>query len=140
MRHQNLPVVKDYFVENERYYLVMDYIEGHDLETIMKEYPDGVPEKLVITWSIQILDALDYLHSQPTPVIYRDLKPGNIMLRTSDKRIMLVDFGIARPVVTGSLTSKTIVGTPAFAPEEIFQGCPEPRTDLYSLGGQCTHF
>lgn len=135
LRHPNLPVVKDYFVHQGRYYLVMDYIEGQDLETIMYSYGGkGVPEVEVIEWAIQILDALSYLHSQNPPIVYRDIKPSNIMIRTSDKRIMLVDFGIARPVATGSITSKTIVGTPAFAPEEIFQGSPEPRSDIYSLG------
>ena len=133
LRHPNLPVVKDYFVHSGRYYLVMDYIEGEDLETVMKKYK-GVPQEYVITWAIEILDALNYLHNQSPPVIYRDLKPPNIMIRHSDRRAMLIDFGIARTLDTEGQNTMTIVGTPVFAPEELIAGKPEPRTDLYSLG------
>jgi len=134
LRHANLPVVRDYFTEYSRYYIVMDYIEGSDLSSIIKRF-GAIPQEQVIEWSIQILDALDYLHSQPTPIIYRDLKPGNIMIRNSDKRAMLVDFGIARTIELGSDTIKTVVGTLVFAPEELLQGKVEPRSDIYSLGG-----
>ncbi|HPZ07720.1 MAG TPA: protein kinase [Candidatus Eremiobacteraeota bacterium] len=135
LRHPNMPIVKDYFIEHSRYYLVMDYIEGKDLETIIQGYfPVGVPIDKVIHWSLQILDALDYLHSQSPPIVYRDLKPGNIMLRNSDEKLMLIDFGIARRVFPGSQTTKTSVGTPVFAAEELFYGKPEPRSDIYSLG------
>ena len=133
LRHVNLPVVIDYFIEAGRYYIVMDYVEGKDLETIMRSYR-RVPENLVIEWSKQILDALYYLHSQSPPLIYRDMKPGNVMLRTSDNRILLVDFGIARAVVRDSENIMTVIGTPAYAPDELFQGKPEERSDLYSLG------
>jgi len=135
LRHPNLPGVRDYFVESGRYYLVMDYIEGRDLETVMKDYEWGrVPENLVIEWAIQVLDALEYLHSRNPPVIYRDLKPNNVMLRNSDNKIILIDFGIARTVQPGSDTTKTSIGTPAFAPGEVFEGKPESRSDIYSLG------
>jgi len=130
LRHINLPGVIDYFIEAGRYYLVMDYIEGKDLKTILQNYGErGVPENLVIEWSKQVLEALEYLHSQSPPIVYRDLKPCNIMLRSSDNRIMLVDFGIARTVKPGSDTTKTVIGTPAFAPRELFGGKPEPRID-----------
>ena len=136
LRHPNLPVVKDYFVEGGRYYLVMDYIEGKDLDAVMKDYRgEGVPEELVIRWSMQILSALAYLHNQIPPVIYRDLKPGNVMLRNSDQQILLIDFGIARTINPEQDKTMTAVGTPAFAPMELFQGKSEPRTDIYSLGG-----
>jgi len=135
LRHLNLPGVIDYFIEAGRYYLVMDYIEGRDLETVLQGYGgSGVPENLVIEWSKQVLDALEYLHNQSPPIIYRDLKPCNIMLRSSDNRIMLVDFGIARTVTPGSDTLKTSIGTPAFAPKELFEGKAGVRTDIYSLG------
>jgi len=134
LRHFNLPGVIDHFIEAGRYYLVMDYVEGKDLETVLQSYGGkGVPEELVIEWSKQVIEALEYLHNQSPPIIYRDLKPGNIMLRNSDNRIMLVDFGIARTVAPGD-TTKTIIGTPAFAPKELFEGKAEERTDLYSLG------
>ena len=136
LRHPNLPVVKDYFIDDERYYIVMDYIEGRDLEIVMeKEYQgEGIPEKIVIEWAKNILDALDYLHTHDPPIIYRDLKPQNVMLRKSDNKVMLIDFGIARTINPGSDTTMTAIGTPEFAPEELYMGKPEPRTDLYSLG------
>jgi serine/threonine protein kinase/tetratricopeptide (TPR) repeat protein len=135
LRHPNLPVVRDYFIEGGRYYLVMDFVDGKDLDTIMRSYGTaGVPEAIVVEWSIEILEALEYLHTQNPPIVYRDLKPGNVMLRNSDKKIVLIDFGIARTITPGSDTIKTSIGTPAFSPEEIFQGRPEPRSDLYSLG------
>jgi len=135
LKHPNLPSVTDYFVEKGRYYLVMDYIEGRDLVSVMKDYPEGkVPEYSVIKWTKEILEALDYLHGQSPPIIYRDLKPGNVMLRTSDEKIFLVDFGIARTVNPESNTLKTTVGTPAFAPPELYEGKTEPRSDIYSLG------
>ncbi|MEQ8169055.1 MAG: tetratricopeptide repeat protein [Candidatus Eremiobacterota bacterium] len=135
LRHPNLPVVRDYFIEGGRYYLVMDFVDGKDLDTIMRSYgTGGVPETIVVEWSLEILEALEYLHTQNPPIVYRDLKPGNVMLRNSDKKIILIDFGIARTITPGSDTIKTSIGTPAFSPEEIFQGRPEPRSDLYSLG------
>jgi len=134
LSHPNLAISKDAFVEHNRYYLVMDYIEGKDLYTIMTEdyRGNGIPEATVIEWTKQMLDALDYLHSQSPPVIYRDLKPENVMLRYSDSRIIIIDMGLAR-VITPGLTM-TAIGTPQYAPEELFAGQPEPRTDIYSLG------
>ena len=135
LRHPNLPFVRDYFTWEGRYYLVMDYIEGEDLFTILKHYKkEGIDEKLVIQWAKEILDALYYLHSQSPPVVYRDLKPGNIMIRNSDNKAILVDFGIARTVEPECDNTKTIVGTLVYAPEELLHGKPEPRTDIYSLG------
>jgi len=136
LKHVSLPSVKNYFIENDRYYLVMDYIEGEDLETVMNSYGgNGVPENLVIEWAKEILDTLEYLHNQSPPIIYRDMKPPNIMLKNSDKKIILIDFGIARTLNPKSQTVKTVIGTPAFSPKEIFSGRPEPRSDIYSLGG-----
>jgi len=135
LRHPNLPVVKDYFIENKRYYLVMDYIEGKDLKSILKDYRGvGIPENTVIHWSKQILDALDYIHNQSPPIVYRDLKPENVMLRNCDNRIILIDFGIARRIDPKSETKKTVIGTLIYSPEEMFQGKAEPRTDIYSMG------
>lgn len=135
LRHSGMPDVKDYFIEAGRYYLVMEYISGKDLETVMTAYGcGGVPEGLLIEWSLQILDVLDYLHSQTPPVVYRDLKPSNVMLCDTDNRIALVDFGIARSVARDGSSTMTGIGTPLYAPKEILLGKPEPRSDLYSLG------
>lgn len=136
LRHPNIPVVIDYFIEAGRYYLVMDYIEGKDFDTVMASYHGNiVPENTVIEWALEILDALNYLHSQNPPIIYRDMKPANIMLRASDKKVILIDFGIARTITPGGQTLKTKIGTPEFAPKELFHGQPEVRSDIYSLGG-----
>lgn len=134
LRHPGLPVVKNYFVENKRYYLVMDYIEGKNLKEFIRESRGGVSEKSVIEWSIQILDALAYLHNQSPPIIYRDLKPENIMIRNSDKKAILVDFGIARTINPDSKAVMTVIGTFIFAPEEVLQGKTEVRSDIYSMG------
>jgi len=135
LRHPGLPCVTDYFTEKDVCYLVMDYIEGKDLETALQEYGEhGVPEELVVKWAKEILHALEYLHSQDPPVIYRDMKPENVMLRASDGRIMLIDFGLARTINPLSQDTMTSIGTPAYAPKELFQGQPQIRTDIYSLG------
>jgi len=135
LKHSNLPKIKNYFIEEERYYLVMDYIEGKDLEEVMKEYKNCiVPEHIVIEWTEQILGVLVYLHGQNPPIIYRDLKPGNIMLEDETKKVFLIDFGIARKVNPGSSTLKTGIGTPGFSPGEVFEGKPVIQSDIYSLG------
>ena len=133
VRHTNLPIVTDYFIDNENYYLVMDYIEGQDLKDIIDLYPEGIPESLVAKWTGQLLDALDFLHNQDPPIVYRDLKPENIMVKNSGQEIVLIDFGLARPVNPKIHKVMTVVGTPAYAPEELYHGKPEPRSDLYSL-------
>lgn len=135
LKHPNLPVIKDSFIEDNRYYLVMYYVKGKDLETIMESYGGrGVPEGFVIDWARQILSALDYLHNQDPPVIYRDLKPENVMIRDSDKQVILIDFGLARKINPLSDRTMTAIGTPGYAPQELFQGKPELRVDIYSLG------
>ena len=139
LEHPNLPGVFDYFVEDNKCYLAMTLIEGEDLETILRR--DGTPgleESKVVSWTKDILNVLEYLHSQDPPVIYRDLKPSNIMLR-KDGRIVLVDFGLARTAPKDSDTEKTIIGTSGYAPPEQCMGKVEPRSDLYSLGATMHH-
>ncbi len=140
LRHIGLPVVMDYFVEHGRYYLVMDFIKGEDLENILEEL-DGKPveEDKVINCAIQILEVLDYLHNQDPPIVYRDLKPGNIMIRDHDKRAVLIDFGIARTIASDSTTTKTIIGTFGYCAMEQVKGKPEPRSDVYSMGATMHH-
>ncbi|GEM_PF-1135178 len=137
LHHGGLPKVLDFFIETDpetnisARYLVMTFIEGHDLEIIInerKQTPFPVDEAL--GYFRQILDILKYLHSQNPPVIYRDMNPRNIMLQKG--KIFLVDFGIARqfnPEQKG-----TAIGTPGYASPEQYKGFAEPRSDLYSLG------
>ncbi len=140
LRHINLPRVIDHFKHQGKFYLVMDFIEGEDLEAILKrEGKGGLPEKRIVEYSIQILDVLTYLHNQPSPIVYRDLKPPNIMIQRGDGKIMLIDFGIARTVQPGSVTKKTSVGTEGYIAPEQYVGKPEPRSDIYSLGATMHH-
>lgn len=137
LHHGGLPKVLDFFIETDpetnisARYLVMTFIEGHDLEVMInerKQTPFPVDEAL--DYFRQILDILKYLHSQNPPVIYRDMNPRNIMLQNG--KIFLVDFGIARqfnPEQKG-----TAIGTPGYASPEQYKGFAEPRSDLYSLG------
>ena len=131
MKHSNLPRVFDSFEENNRHYLVMEYIEGLTLEDIFEKDPDISPRK-ILDWSIQLCDVLDYLHSQG--IIYRDLKPGNVMV-DKENRVYLVDFGIARLFSGGKIHDTIIIGTPGFAsPEHHGRAETDGRSDIYSLG------
>jgi len=136
----NLPRVFDYFVSGGRYYLIMNYIEGEDLLDILEKRGNpGLPEHVVIDWATQILKVLDYLHNLNPPVVYRDVKPENIMLHR-DGRIILIDFGIARVVRKEDMESpKTVIGTDGYAPLEQYHGKPEPRSDIYALGATMHH-
>ncbi|MEW6732924.1 MAG: FHA domain-containing serine/threonine-protein kinase [Acidobacteriota bacterium] len=139
LEHPSIPTIFDYFSANGRCYLVMKYINGGDLEGQMRAAPDGwLPERTVAEWGIQLCDVLDYLHNQEPPIIYRDMKPANIMLDEKTHRVMLVDFGIAR-FVAPTQKNVTAIGTMGYAPPELFAGKVEPRSDLYSLGATMFH-
>lgn len=138
--HGNLPAVIDYFIENGRYYLVMDFIAGTDLGEMLKIDGDpGIGEKKLVGYAIQILDVLDYLHNQNPPIVYRDIKPSNIMIRSSDDKAILIDFGIARAVRTDSDDKKTAIGTPGYIAPEQWTGKPVPISDLFSMGATMHH-
>ncbi len=138
LRHPNLPCVTDYFFEGKKYYLVMDYIAGDDLYSILKkEGTPGLPEDMILRLAITICKVLEYLHSQQPPIIYRDLKPSNIMIRARDKHIMLVDFGVAKMLEEDD--TQTGVGTQGYSPREQYRGKTETRSDIYSLGATLHH-
>jgi len=136
--HPSIPTVFDYFIEGGRYYLVMRWIGGGDLAEQMRARGGIVDEPTVCKWAIQICDVLHYIHSQRPPIIYRDLKPANLMIDDKNLRVMLVDFGIAR-IVRPTEKGVTAIGTMGYAPPELFAGKVEPRSDIYSLGATMFH-
>ena len=140
--HPSIPTIYDYFydAEESRFYLVMKYISGGDLASKLRSSADGKIEELIVTeWAIQLTDVLNYLHNQPSTIVYRDLKPSNIMLDGNSSRVMLIDFGIARNISQKEEKGVTAVGTMGYAPPELFSGNVEPRSDIYSLGSTMFH-
>ena len=133
LQHRNIVQILDYFREGGDYYLVMEYVQGNNLHYMLHEERGGepFPENAVIDWAIQICDVLSYLHSQNPAVIYRDLKPSNVMIDLKGE-VKLVDFGIARPwEETGEHTHVVSAG---YSPPEQYWGAADPRSDVYSLG------
>ena len=139
LNHPCIPRVRDFFVEGGKHYLVMDFIDGRTLGDVLEKDDNvigvngarGIPEARVRSWARQVSSVLAYLHSQTPPIIFRDLKPSNIMV-TSDDKIKLIDFGIARTFQ--SQHQATIIMTIGYAPPEQLLGSPEPRSDIYALG------
>ena len=134
LKHKGLPSIVDIIDQQDNYLIVMDYIEGITLENIMQE--DGVqPQEKVVDWAIQLCDVLQYLHTRKPAIIYRDMKPSNIMLR-SDGSVVLIDFGTAREFKERHVEDTTCLGTQGYAAPEQFGGMgqTDERTDIYSLG------
>lgn len=141
LEHPAIPTIFDYFYDDKegRFYLVMKYISGGDLASRLRSAPEGrIDEKSVTEWAIQIADVLDYLHNRQPPIVYRDLKPSNIMIDGNTGKVMLIDFGIAR-WVNKEEKGVTAVGTMGYAPPELFSGNVESRSDIYSLGSTMFH-
>jgi serine/threonine protein kinase len=140
--HVSIPTIYDYFYDEKesRFYLVMKYISGGDLSSRLRSAQEGkLDERTVCEWAVQITDVLDYLHNQPSTIVYRDLKPSNIMIDGNSGRAMLIDFGIARSISQKEAKGVTAVGTMGYAPPELFSGNVEPRSDIYSLGSTMFH-
>src|SRR6266487_1430028 len=139
LNHPCIPRVRDFFMERGKHYLVMDFIEGRTLSDVLEKEGDvqglkgarGVTEARARSWAQQICSVLGYLHRQNPPVIFRDLKPSNIMVTDRDE-IKLIDFGIARTFQSQS--QSTIIMTIGYAPPEQLHGMPEPRSDIYAIG------
>lgn len=131
LKHQNIVSILDTFEEDENYYLVMEYVEGENLHQMLNQRGEPFPEEQVLQWAIQIADVLHFLHSNEPKVIYRDLKPSNVMIDTKD-RVKLVDFGIARPYAEDS--DNTHVVSAGYSPPEQYWGAADPRSDIYALG------
>jgi outer membrane protein assembly factor BamB/tRNA A-37 threonylcarbamoyl transferase component Bud32 len=132
LNHPSIPRIYDYFSQDDRSYLIIEFVEGQDLEAILAESQEFIPEVQVVNWAIELCDVLSYLHNnKPEPIIFRDIKPSNIMVNPSG-HILLVDFGIARTFSTGQ--KGTMIGTEGYSPPEQYKGEATPRADIYALG------
>ncbi|MFN2412078.1 MAG: serine/threonine protein kinase, partial [Pyrinomonadaceae bacterium] len=139
LHHPVLPHVSDYFIENDRHFLVMEYIDGTDLSEMLKR--DGAfSVEDVERWMFELLDALDYLHSQQPPIIHRDIKPPNLKL-TPRGNIILLDFGLAKETSGNTLGVRSIFGySRRYSPFEQIEGAgTDARADLFSLGATVYH-
>lgn len=137
--HPTLPRIVDIIENKETVYVIMDYIEGESLNKVLDAY-GAQPQEAVIEWAKQLSEVLDYLHTQSPPVIYRDMKPANIMLKP-DGTVRLIDFGIAREFKEGKSGDTEAIGTRGYAAPEQFggKGQTDARTDIYSLGVTLYH-
>ncbi len=135
LKHPNLPVVDDFFEENLHLYLIMEFIEGKSLLKILEDSGCALSEQKVLEWAITICEVLRYLHNQYPPIIFRDIKPANIVMKP-DGILKIVDFGIARFYQPGKNCDTISLGSPGYAALEQYQGKgqSEPRTDIYGLG------
>src|SRR5579883_2282466 len=131
LKHPAIPAIYDRFDDHNRHYLVMEYVEGRNLEQELAAYGGPFPESKVIDIARQLCDVLAYLHSFKPPIVYRDMKPSNVMI-TPQGRVILIDFGIAR--LFRGQSKGTMIGTMGFAPPEQYKGEVDPRSDIYSLG------
>jgi outer membrane protein assembly factor BamB/tRNA A-37 threonylcarbamoyl transferase component Bud32 len=136
LNHPAIPRVYDYFTLGERSFLVMEFVNGKDLEAILGETADFIPVATIVRWGVDICNVIHYLHNHQPPVIFRDIKPSNIMSDEHDN-IRLVDFGIAKlfePEHKG-----TMIGTEGYSPPEQYRGEAGPLSDIYALGATLHH-
>jgi len=144
--HPNLPKVSDYFSEENREYLVMDFVPGEDLRTLMlaaRRKNTFLSEREVLGWSNQLADALDYMHSQDPPILHRDIKPSNLKL-TPSGLIKLVDFGLVKLLASEEMTITILQGrgTALYTPLEQYggdTGHTDVPSDIYAFGATLYH-
>ena len=137
LNHPSIPRIYDYFSEGNRSYLVLEFIHGKDLEAIINETSGFLTEERVLGWAIELCDVLSFLHAhKPDPIIFRDMKPSNVMVNPTD-HIILVDFGIAKPFQVGQ--KGTMIGTEGYSPPEQYRGEAGPLADIYALGATIHH-
>lgn len=144
LNHKYLPSIVDVIDDRDTFLIVMDYIQGKSLKEVLQNNIEQegfpIPIEEVISWSKQLCDVLYYLHTRPDPIIYRDMKPANVMLKP-DGEISLIDFGTARVFKTGNSEDTTCLGTPGYAAPEQYggKGQSAPQTDIYCLGATMHH-
>lgn len=138
--HPAIPTIVDIIdrSDDDYIYVVMDYVEGESLDKVLAEY-GAQSQDMVMNWAKQICDAFSYLHSQKPPIIYRDMKPANVMLKP-DGNIKIIDFGIAREYKEGNLADTTVLGTKGYASPEHYGGRQtDERSDIYTIGMTMHH-
>src|SRR5579859_5991400 len=140
LMHPNLPRIYDYFEERQRWYLVMDYIDGETLEQVLARAPEGnLSVEKAIQYALQLCTVLHYLHTQVPPIIFRDLKPTNILVTPAD-HLYLIDFGIARFFKPGKMKDTIALGSPGYAaPEQYGKAQTTALADIYSFGATLHH-
>jgi outer membrane protein assembly factor BamB/tRNA A-37 threonylcarbamoyl transferase component Bud32 len=137
LNHASIPRIYDYFSHDDRSYLVLEFVLGKDLETVINDANGFLAEDQIISWAIQLCDVLSYLHAQkPDAIVFRDMKPSNVMINHNGD-VVLVDFGIAKTFQTGQ--KGTMIGTEGYSPPEQYRGEATPLADIYSLGATLHH-
>jgi outer membrane protein assembly factor BamB/tRNA A-37 threonylcarbamoyl transferase component Bud32 len=136
LNHPAIPRIFDFFDLNDRAYVVMEYINGSDLESLLNKTKE-LPIEKIVEWSIDLCDVVNYLHTQPQPIIFRDMKPSNIMIDSFGK-IRLIDFGIAK-VFDSNVKGHTMIGTEGYCAPEQYKGQVTTLSDIYSLGATLHH-
>lgn len=137
LTHPAIPRVYDYFSNEDRSYLVLEFVNGKDLESVINETDGFLAEEQVLTWAVELCDVLYFLHThKPDPIIFRDMKPSNVMINQHG-HVVLVDFGIAKPFQAGQ--KGTMIGTEGYSPPEQYRGEATHLADIYALGATLHH-
>jgi serine/threonine protein kinase len=136
LENPHIPRVYDYFNDGSRYFLVMELVDGRTLESLLQESGGSFSEEYAVNISVQLASTLDYIHSRTPPIIYRDLKPSNVIV-TPSGLVKLIDFGIARHFQPVSAVTR--IGTPGYAAPEQYRGRPQAASDVYSLAALLHH-
>ncbi len=137
LSHPSIPRIYDYFTQGDRSYLVLEFVNGKDLEFIINSSEGFLAEEQVLAWAIELCEVLIFLHNhKPDAIIFRDMKPSNIMINQHN-RVVLVDFGIAKPFQSGR--KGTMIGTEGYSPPEQYRGEANMLADIYALGATLHH-
>jgi outer membrane protein assembly factor BamB/tRNA A-37 threonylcarbamoyl transferase component Bud32 len=137
LSHPSIPRIYDYFTLDNRSYLVLEFVNGKDLEVVLNQTDGFIPEEQALDWALQLCDVVSFLHAhKPDPIIFRDMKPSNVMVN-QHSQIVLVDFGIAKPFQTGQ--KGTMIGTEGYSPPEQYRGEANIQADIYALGATLHH-